>query len=1284
MHRIWLIGFIFFFCFISLKISAQENIIITENILYQRITDIYSGKNIIDFEDAVHIDRYGDIPVLKIQRKVDNNVDSVEINLFDVLYNKVSFPLPSYSIDNLPRFSYELTTSAGEKYLTIFALPLSSGSNGDLKAISKMQIMVTLYSSSNNQRRIKGNTKWADHSALSTGDWYKLKISSSGIYKITGADMINYGMSITGLSVNDIRLYGNGGGMMPEANSGFFYDDLKEDAIEIHDLNNNGLFESGDYFLFYGQGPNIWKYDANLNRFGHSQNLYDGYAYYFLNIKSGNPLRISLLSQNTAPPNTFATDFVDYKYHDNDSLNLIKSGKQWLGEEFNIILTHSYSFNFPNLNTSKQISIKASVAARSTTASNMNLITNGSSHTILIPAIAGTYNSAYAAGVKQEYKINSNSSTINITANYVKSTSVSIGWMDYLEISAYRNLVMTGSQMAFRNTDIVGNGNITKFTLQNASSDLQIWDITNWTEPKKLVYTLNNNTATFIQATDSLRQFLAFKGGYKTVTFVGKVKNQDLHGTPETDFVICYNGIFKTQAEELADFHRQRDGMKVTTIDQSLLFNEFSGGARDIAALRNYMKMLYDRALANGGTPPKYLLLFGDASYDYRDRIQNNTNKIYTFESSGSLSPTSSYSSDDFFGLLDDNEGGNCYGALDIGIGRFPVNTSAEANLIMDKIKRYTATHTQISNSSTSCSGGVSGISNLADWRNIVCFIGDDQDNNIHVSQADYMAKYVKTNYPVYNIDKIYLDAYVQQTTPGGQRYPEATRDLNLRIEKGALVINYTGHGGEIGLAHESLLDINDIQSWTNFDNMPLFITATCEFSRYDDPERTSAGEYTLLQPNGGVIALLTTSRLTYSGSNFTLNKIIYQNIFNKNNGEYPTLGDVIRKSKVGAGSISNNRNFVLLCDPALKLAYPEYDIKTTEINNQLINQFQDTIGALSKVIIKGQIEDQGQILTSFSGFVYPTIFDKKQTFTTLGNDGDSSPFEFTLQKNILYKGKVSVTNGEFQFSFIVPRDINYTIGYGRISYYAENGILDANGFNDSILIGGNSANSITDIQGPIIIPFMNDTNFVSGGITDENPVFLAFISDENGINTTGNGIGHDIMLTLDNNSAESIELNSFYQSDVDSYQSGVVKYPLNKLSEGSHQITIKVWDILNNSSIANIDFIVAKSEKTMISEILNYPNPFSEFTNFIFEHNLQCSQMDITIQIFDNTGRLVRVLNSEVKDPGFRIANSELVWYGTSSGGNKLSNGIYSYRLIVNTDNHQSVSKSGKIVFMR
>lgn len=1268
--------------FLISNIYGQENLIIEKEISYNKsVNPDFASQNLIEFENSVYHEEFGSIPVLKIQIPIEKMIDSIEINLFDSKsFSKSYFPKPEL-IENLKKYHYEIQSSRGKKFITIFYNPFTISQEGNVLAYTQLKLLVTLYSNKNSKRDEKASAKWAANSVLDNGDWYKIKLSKSGVYKITGTQLNAMGISLASLSINDIRLYGNGGGMYPESNSGFFLDDLTENSIMIFDNNNNGIFESNDYFLFYGKGPNIWKYDNGLQRFIHSQHLYDNYAYYFITIKSGNAKRIQNFPQSTSIASTIINQFTDYQYYDKDSLNLIKSGKQWFGNEYNIILSHNYSFNFPGIISTEPVKVKISVAARSTTASTMNILANGNSHSILIPAVSGVYNSDYAAASVYDFTLNSSSSQININTTYSKSTSTSIGWMDYIEINAERELSMIGDQLSFRNPQSVGSGNISKFELANSTSNIQIWDISNPWHPLNLDYTLNSGYLSFVQATDSLREFIAHKGSYLTPAFVEKIANQNLHASPNVDYVICYNKKFENQVMELADYHRNINKLKVLTVDQKLLFNEFSSGASDIAALRNFMKMLYDRAIDNGETPPKYLLLFGDASYDYKNRVQNNTNYILTYESVPSLGPTNSYSSDDFFGLLDDNEGANCGGALDLGIGRFPVSSTTEAANLVDKVKRYQQTHAQPAGNANGFNA--TSIPNMADWRNIVSFIGDDQDNNVHVSQSDYMAEYVRNRYPVYNIDKLYLDAYVQQTLPGGQRYPDAKRDLNLRVSKGALILNYTGHGGEIGLAHESLLEINDILSWANKDNMPLFITATCEFSRYDDPSRVSAGEYAYLQPNGGMIALLTTSRLTFSGTNFTLNKYIFQSIFEETNGKYPTMGDIIRISKVNSGSISNNRNFVLLGDPALKLAYPEYEVKTLKINGVPLSQFNDTIKALSMVTISGQVEAAGVILSQFNGYVYPTIFDKAQTYTTLGNDFDSYPLNFQLQKNVIYKGKASVTNGKFSFNFIVPQDINYAIGLGKISYYAENGMIDANGYFDSILMGGNSNNNISDNDGPEIQLFMNDTLFVNGGLTNENPVFLAFLSDSNGINTTGNGIGHDITLTLDDISSKSISLNNFYQTKVNSYQSGYVVYPLSSLSDGHHNITLKAWDVLNNSNTANIEFVVATSEETMISSIMNFPNPFVDFTSFVFEHNMAGNKMDIQIEIFDIMGNKVRVLSTSVIDPGFKISSEDLKWSGTGENGQKLQSGVYNYRVIATTDAGQKTSLGGKLVLL-
>ncbi len=1262
---------------------AQQNFVVEKKLSfnYTLLEDI-SNLNGALFDEAVNHESFNEIPLVKFQFPIEKPIDSVSIFIQNIESVSNSLFKRFKNIQDLPEFIYEVQTIRNQQILTVFINPFYIYANQNVAAYSHFKLFVTIYESDIKSNREEAKGSWKSASVLSNGDWYKVKLSTTGVYRLTGNDLVAMGISLSNLSINDIRVFGNGGGMYPEANSAFFYDDLEENAIKIHDLNGNGIFESNDYFLFFGKGPNYWKYDANNDRFSHSQHLYDDFAYYFINIQAGNNKRVSFQSINSTTPDTVITTFDDFQYYDKDSLNLIKSGKYWYGDEYNIITSHSYSFSFPNIDLSTPVKIKMAVAAKSTTVSQMTANISGNTQTILIPAVSGQYNSDYAAGVAQEWAIAPQSQNISINVSYNKPTSIATGWMDYIEVQAKRQLAFSGTQLKFRNKESIGNGKLTKFIISNPPSGIVIWDVTNHLQPVEIEYVMESGNATFTIATDELREFIAFTNSFYTAGFNQKIDNQNLHGVSDIDYVICYNKKFEAEANELADFHRNHNNLNVYAVDQQLVFNEFSSGAADIAALRNFMRLLYDNAIAAGKTPPRYLLLFGDASYDYKNRISGNTNYILTFESASSLSPLSSYSSDDFFGLLDYNEGSNCAGALDIGIGRFIVRTNTEAQQMIDKIKRYYKTHNQPAGANNTLT--VNQIPNMADWRNTLCFIGDDQDNNIHVSQADYMAELIRLQFPKYNIDKIFLDAYVQQTLPGGQRYPEAKQDLNLQVGNGALVINYTGHGGEMGLAHESLLEIADILKWSNADNMPLFITATCEFTRYEDPSRISAGEYAFLQPNGGMIGLLTTSRVTFSGSNFTLNKYIIQDMFTADSiGNYPSVGDVIRLSKVKAGSIMNNRNFVLIGDPALTLAYPKHDVKTLTVNSIPVQQFTDTLKALSMVTISGQIESNGQKLSGFNGYVYPTIYDKAQTYTTLANDPDSYAYNFKLQKNVIYKGKAVVTGGDFSFTFIVPKDINYSFGNSKISYYAENGLTDANGFYDSLIVGGTNTTAIADNIGPQIDLFINDTLFVDGGITDENPNLLALLFDESGINTTGNGIGHDITLTLDNNTTKSVSLNNFYQAKTNSYQSGYVVYPLSDLSEGKHFITLKAWDIFNNSNEASLSFVVANSEQTVISALTSFPNPFTDYTSFVFEHNMAGSSLDVEIEIFDQLGNKVRNLSTTMVNTGYKVSSDQLKWTGRNESGQKLGSGLYHYRVIITSELGQKATECGKLVLL-
>jgi hypothetical protein len=684
----------------------------------------------------------------------------------------------------------------------------------------------------------------------------------------------------------------------------------------------------------------------------------------------------------------------------------------------------------------------------------------------------------------------------------------------------------------------------------------------------------------------------------------------------------------------------------------------------------------------------KFLCLFGDGSYDNKDRKPKNTAFIPTFQSQESLNPTTSYVCDDYYTLLDSNEG-NFYPSIDvmdIGVGRLPVKSLDEARAAVDKIIGYSKPADESAASGSDCCGG-SGSSILSpDWRNIVCFIADDEDGNLHMTQSSQLSGMVELLFPWLNIDKIYLDAYQQISTPGGQRYPDVNKAINNRCERGALLINYTGHGGEIGLAHERIWMVEDILGLKNSASLPCFVTATCEFTRWDDPDRTSAGEDVFLNPIGGGIALFTTSRLVYSAPNLALNQNFLRVVFDTIGGKLPAMGEVMRYAKspnLQGGINVNSRNFSLIGDPAQRLDYPKNDVNVLKLNNLVVDVIPDTISALSLVTVSGSVSDRnGNFLQTYNGSLYPTVFDKPSNIITLANDG-GTPFPFKLQKNVLYKGKSSITNGNWSFQFVVPKDIAYNYGFGRMSFYANNGSTDGRGYYTNLIVGGSNKNAPVDITGPTVKLFLNDDKFVFGGVTNENPLLLSFVSDSSGVNTVGNGIGHDIVAILDQNTSNQLVLNDYYQSDINTYKSGKVKYNLTKVAEGRHTLSLKVWDVYNNSSDSYTEFVVAQNAEVALKHVLNYPNPFTTHTSFMFEHNQTCSNLDVHIQIMTVGGKVVKNINQNVVTQGSRIDRDQIIWDGRDDYGSNIGKGVYIYRINVRNATGSSASQFERLVVL-
>ena len=1093
---------------------------------------------------------------------------------------------------------------------------------------------------------------YADHSVLKEGTWYKFKVSESGLYHITYNDLINIGLDPSSINPKKIRLFGNGGGMVPEPNDVFRKDDLQEIAV-IVEGEDDGTFDVNDQIIFYGQSPNTW--EEVLNVFLHQVNLYDEFNYYYLSLSDEDGKRMNTVGSLTENPDHIRTTFNDYQVYEDENYNLIMSGKTWFADEFGESNIRNYSFSFPEIDTTKTVTVKVGFANRTFYNDVMIVrINNELTDTITMTAV-NPGETRFANKKKKTMTYSASGPEINVELEYVPFSSASRAWLDYVNINVTSKLNLTQGQVCFRDLTSSDQNDVTEFHVGNANGSTRILDVTSHNDPFIISSQFADGIAKFRVATDTLREFIAFDGSlFRQTEYVGTVENQDIHGFGPVDYVIVTHPLFREQAERLKSLHETLDGFKTLLVEPAKIYNEFSSGKQDPTAIRDMMKMFYDKYPDN---PPRYLLLFGDGSFDPKDRLENNTNFVITFQTEESLITSSSYVIDDYFGLLDVNEGEDARGYLDIGIGRIPSQTVEEAEIVVNKIFQY-----------VSRDG-----SQFGEWRNKICMIADDEDGNLHLEQADSLADGTGFIPDEYNKVKVYLDAYQQEKTPSGERYPDVHEKIKDQVNDGALLVNYIGHGGTGGWAHERILQQADIVTWSNKDKLPVFITATCEFTRFDEPEIYSGGELVLLNPEGGGIALFTTTRLAYAQSNFRLNERIYARAFTPVDGKMPYLGDLIRESK--PPNQLTTRNFVLLGDPAVRMVYPEYNITTKTINGKPVEaHITDTLRSLQQITIDGEITGvNGEEMNDFNGYIIPVVYDKETIYKTIGNDPASYPVEFGNQDKIVWSGIATVVNGRFTFSFVLPKDMALNYGTGKISYYAYSNDRDAGGEFSDFIIGGIDANASPDNTGPQIDLFMNNLAFKSGDQTHESPIMLAFLDDESGINLSTNGIGHNITAVLNDDYSNVIQLKEFFTPDTNNYRGGSIEYPFYNLPNGTYTLTVKAWDSYNNSNETTITFLIDQSAPLQLSQVMNYPNPFSDHTTFTFKHTKPGQNLDIQLEIFDLTGKFIG--SYEEKIFSGTTETPFLVWDATNESGSRIESGIYIYIVSV-TDEQGQVSK--------
>jgi hypothetical protein len=1111
------------------------------------------------------------------------------------------------------------------------------------------------------------------NSVLSSGDWYQFSVDTTGVFKIDRNLLQQIGVSTSGLNPKKIHIYGNGGSLLPTANSDFRYDDLQENSIYIEG-ENDGAFDSGDYILFYAKGPHDWAVSATNNSIKHRQNIYSDKAYYFITVTDSDGKRISQKTAITANTSAQITIYDDYIFQEKELKSILAVGTQWFYEEdFNIQNTQNFNIPFPNAVANSNVNVRVRGVSNSVITSSMEVKVNGQDLFTIGYSAVNPSSLTKAFAVERNGDIVNNSDNIEVSITFDNNGNPSASaFLDYIEIVGKKQLKFSDFQFSFRSFEQANGTGIVEYQIDNGASASQVWDVTNHISPQLIENQSDTGNFAFKDNAGDLREYIILDNAdfYRPETVENsKITNQNLHALKDINYIVITNSELSGQAQRLADYHQNNSNLttKVVLLDE--IYNEYSSGSKDITGIRDFIKQVYT---TNSSLEKKlkYVCFFGDASYDYKDRIQGNNNIVPVKLSTNSFNLANSWVTDDFYVMLEDNEGAmSTNHTIDIASGRIPVSTITEATIVVDKILGYYSKNA------------------IGDWRNTITLLADDIDEageEVLEQGVESIADEIKNNKPIFNVNKIYADAYVQQNSSGGERYPEVNKAITNAIEKGTLVFDYFGHGGEDGFASERILDVPQIQGFNNPNTLPLLITVTCDFSRFDNPNRITAGELTLKSKTGGAASLITTSRevFIFTGQRFNEELIRVILAFQ---GEDLTIAEALMKAKNNF-SISSTQKFFIFSfgDPAMKLAAPQPNVRITKMNDIAITQSIDTLKALSKVKFEGVVtDDSNVVLTDFNGTLSTTVFDKLINKTTLDNDGFGIKMIFDTQDSKLFRGKSTVENGAFSFDFIVPKDIKIAYGKGKLSFYAENGKIDKAGYNFDVVVGGINADAPEDSVGPEIKLFMNDESFIDGGNTNASPNLIAVLFDASGINTSITAVDHDIVGVLDGDTSNPIILNDFYQTELNDFTNGKVTYTLRDLDVGPHTLKIKAWDTYNNSSETTLNFVVVSDALLNLENVLNYPNPFVNYTEFWFNHNKPNEPLEVQIQIFTVSGKLIKTINKNVQTTGNLSRN--ITWNGLDDFGNKIGKGVYVYKLRVKSTASNLVSeKYEKLVILQ
>ena len=1109
-------------------------------------------------------------------------------------------------------------------------------------------------------------------SVLSQHTWFKLSVAEEGVYKLDYADLQSMGIDMGALDPNRIRLFGNPSGALPEKNSERRFDDLTELAIYVQGA-ADGTFDASDFVLFYGQEPTRWSI-ANTTKgyqYVRQRNYYSDTTYYYLCVDSGvDGLRVGEKASLPVEGNTTViTEFPDFWWHEEELFSPYSIGQNWFGESISLDDGQMVlPVVFPNLVKNKSLRVRSSVMGRCKDEAMRYSMTIGDNLLVDNGRISSYGNYEYGILSNVEKQVLLESDTALFTLSMGPSPSGSLLYLDYVEIFGWRQLKRVGTNFAFRLLpDQFGDG-ASSVWVQDVGDRHWLWDVSAPLAPQRQQGILSAGNFVFAIDGAEERRYLMFDpSAALPVASWTTVANQNLHAITQADMLVITSPLFMQQAQELASFHADRDGLNSVVVDVEEIYNEFSTGTCDPSGIRDFIRMVYQRSAG----ALKYVTLFGRPSFDFRNLKGHDRNFVPCYETGTAPQREESFGTDDFFAMMDDNEGSNADGRVDIGIGRLPVSTMAEAQAVMDKIRLYhdmAASH--------------------GDWKTQLLLLSDDE-NRQYVTQNENYCGILDSVVPALHATKVYCGAYPRKNTSTGVEIPQANAELVKAINDGLFYLCYTGHGGVKGLTGDNVFTVSDINSLRNQEKMPFVFTATCEFSKYDNPLLVSAGELLFLKPDGGAIAMLTACRPTAGTNNGKLGNALANELTRREaDGRQQRLGDIVRKAKSNPANFTTTSNrslnisFLFFGDPAMRLAFPEEDVVALKINGKEAGLGEIAIGAMGMVTLEGEVRTaDGTPDRNFNGEVSVRLYDRKSPIKVAFKNtvGGTEYFNYYHHKDVIHGGRASVENGRFNLTLQVPRDIDPQHGSPRFQFYAYDSIRqkEAIGKFDNLTLGGTDPSAVADNEGPQIDFYWNTPDFVNGSVVERQGTLRADLYDPQGIYHYDFSLGRNI--TLDSNlpALDNTVLNDRFVPALDDFRRGSIAIPVEDLPPGQYEFRLKAWDTQDNSSEATVWFTVG--DGVFLSQVRNFPNPFSDETWFHFAHDGDDGDYHVNLEVFDMLGRHVAQLSQTVAITDGVM--TPIHWNATDIEGKPLRAGLYLYRFTFTGANGQTRSVSQKMV---